>query len=481
MQPLIVQTVKADSMAALVAARDGCHDADLVELRLDDVRDLDVARALRGRQQPVVVTCRPTWEGGHFAGSERTRQAVLQQALELGAEYVDVEWRAGFEDLVRVHREHIVLSCHDFRGVPVDLEAQASAMRALGTALIKIAVMPSTLSELMVLERIARAGAAVVIGMGEVGQATRILAGRFGSRWTYAGPAVAPGQIPVRRLVEEFRFRRIDAATEVYGVVGNNVMHSLSPAMHNAAFAAVGRNAVYVPFLTSEFADFLAFADALDVQGASVTIPFKMAALGAAVEVDAMARAVGAANTLKRSARGWLATNTDVAGLVAPLEAVYPGSLSGVRVAVLGAGGAARAAVVGLQSRGAVITVHARRSEAGRTLARAFGVAVGPWPVPPGSWEVLVNCTPAGSAVSPDESPLPGGRFGGVVVYDLTYRSDAAGESPLIRDARLAGCVVLDGRPMLVAQAEQQFTWWTGAAPPRGVMAGALGPLHAAV
>ena len=461
-------------MADLLAARDACRHADLVELRLDGVGDLDVAGVLKARRHPVVVTCRPVWEGGRFDGPEESRKAVLERALELGAEYVDIEWRAGFEALVRSYADRVVLSAHDFSGVPKDLTERARAMRSLGTVLIKIAVMPAGLRDLAVLREIGTSGSAVVIGMGGVGLPSRILAARFGSRWSYAGHGAAPGQLPAARMVEEFRFRDVHATTAIYGVVGNNVMHSLSPAMHNAAFAAAGIDAVYVPLLASGFKDFLGFADAFAVQGASVTIPYKLDALKAASEADSRATSIGAANTLKRVSSGFAATNTDIDGFLAPLETVYPGSLTRARAAILGAGGSARAAVVGLLSRGAHVTIHARREAQARELAAAFDVGVGSWPVEADSWDLLVNCTPVGSAAARNDSPLPAGPFRGKTVYDLTYRSPEEGESPLLIDARKAGCLTIDGLPMLIAQAERQFEWWTGTQPPEGVMARAL-------
>jgi 3-dehydroquinate dehydratase/shikimate dehydrogenase len=465
MRPRICETVTGRSMAELLAARDACRDADLVELRLDGVTDLDVAGALEGRRHRVVVTCRPIWEGGRFDGPEEVRLGLLQQALSQGADYVDVEWRAGFDALIRSNRERVVLSFHDFNAIPADLADQARAMRALGTTLIKIAVMPSRLSDLIALRDIATGGPAVVIGMGAIGQPSRLLAAHFGSQWSYAGPGAAPGQLPASRMVEQFRFNDVHATTPVYGVVGNNVMHSLSPVMHNAAFTAAGIDAVYVPLLAADFTDFLAFADAFDVRGASVTIPFKRDALTAAVRADVVATSVG---------RGFVAGNTDVQGFLDPLDARFPLPLPGSRAAVLGAGGSARAAVVGLKERGAHVTVHARREGQAGELADSLGVAAGPWPIPAGSWDLLVNCTPAGSASAPDESPLPGGPFDGTMVYDLTYRPDGQGESPLVVAARRAGCWTLDGLPMLVAQAERQFERWMGRRPPPGVMAASI-------
>lgn len=470
---LLCETVTARSMAELIAKRDGARHADLVELRLDGILDLDVPGALRGRRRPVVVTCRPVWEGGRFDGSEEERRTVLRTALDLGADFVDIEWGAGLERMIRDNSARVIVSSHDFSGVPGDLPERTRAMRQTGAALIKVAVMPATLSDTLPLAAIGREGGAVVVGMGDAGVPTRLLASKFGSRWTYAGNGAAPGQIPADRMVEGFRFRDISASTALYGVVGTNAMHSWSPAMHNAAFAAAGIDAVYVPLRAADFADFLTFADALGISGASVTIPYKSDALDASADADELTRTVGAANTLRRRPDAtWEATNTDVVGFLAPLETMSRESLRGCRVAVLGAGGAARAVVVALLSRGARVTLHARREEAASRVATSLGVETGPWPPAPGAWDLLVNTTPLGGAGSRNDSPLPGGPFGGRFVYDLTY---GTGESRLVREARAAGRLALDGLPMLVAQAERQFEWWTGERPKEGVMRAALG------
>jgi len=473
----LCETVTGDSMAQLLTARDGATLGDLLELRLDGVGNLDVAAALNGRRVPAIVTCRPTWEGGRFEGSEQSRAAILMRALELGAEFVDVEWRAlsqsslgGFEDILKRDRSRLVVSSHDFDGVPADLEDRARAMRSIGARAIKVAAMAVRLTDTLVLRRIAQDGGAIVIGMGDAGVPSRLLAARYGSEWTYAGHGVAPGQVPAPRMLNDFRFHRVSASTRIFGVVSTNAMHSFSPVMHNAAFEAGSVDAVYVPLPTSDFDDFLAYASALGIEGASVTIPFKRRALQAAARSDDLTQAVGAANTLRRCGSDWEARNTDVDGFLAPLESAYGAPLLGARASVLGAGGASRAAVVALVRSGADVTVHARRTEQARELT-ALGAEVGPWPPTPGSWDLLVNGTPLGGVGQREESPVPVEGLTGQLVYDLTY---GPGESVLIRDARKAGCNTLDGLPMLVAQAERQFEWWTGQRPKTGVMADAV-------
>jgi 3-dehydroquinate dehydratase/shikimate dehydrogenase len=473
---LLCETVTGLTMAELVRARDEATHGDMVELRLDGVNDLDVAGALQGRRVPAVVTCRPTWEGGRFDGSEEERARILARALEAGGEYVDVEWRAtqssgDFMSIVRRDPVRVVVSSHDFDRVPSDLDDRVRAMRGVGAGSIKMAVTVSRLTETVALKEIGAVGDAVVIGMGEAGVPSRLLAAHYGSKWTYAGHGVAPGQIPAETMADDFHFFRVGPETRIFGVVSTNAMHSLSPVMHNAAFEEAGIDAVYVPLRACDFDDFLSYAASMGIEGASITIPFKLDALRAATPVDRVTQAVGAANTLRRAGNGWQATNTDVDGFLAPLDAVFGTRLRNARAAVLGAGGSARAVVAALRSRGVIVTVHARRSEQARQLAQELDAVTGEWPAPAGSWDVLVNCTPLGGAGKRDESPLPCELVAGPLVYDLTY---GPGPSRLLRDAKAAGALTIDGLPMLIAQAERQFEWWTGQKPGPGVMANAV-------
>lgn len=461
-------TVTAPTMAELRARRDQVSSADLVELRVDTVRDPSAAGALNGRRLPVIFTCRPSWEGGGFHGSEEERRRLLIEASRLGADYIDVEWKAGFTDLVEARGGRgVVVSQHDFAGVPDDLGDRAAAMRATGAEIVKLAVTARRLTDCLPLLPIGRAAPerTVVIAMGEAGIVTRVAASRFGSCWSYAGDGAAPGQIPAATLETEFAFSRVTSSTPLYGVVGRPVMHSMSPAMHNAAFRAARLDAVYVPLAAADFGDFMTFADALGLAGASVTAPFKLAAFERVATHDAMSARVQSVNTLKRAAEGWAGWNTDVAGFLAPLQAID--TIDGVRATVLGAGGAARAVAVGLASAGARVAIAARRRDRAEIVACLAGATCVDWPPAPGSWDLLVNTTPCGTAPDVSGSPLPGGPFTGRTVYDLVYNPP---ETRLLGEARAAGCRTIGGLAMLVAQAERQFECWTGQRPAAGVM-----------
>jgi 3-dehydroquinate dehydratase/shikimate dehydrogenase len=309
------------------------------------------------------------------------------------------------------------------------------------------------------------AEAVALVAMGDAGIASRVLASRFGSCWTYAGDGVAPGQISASRLRDEFSFRTIGGSTALYGVVGRPVMHSVSPAMHNAAFRATGMDAIYLPLAAADFEDFLAFADAMALAGASVTAPFKVDAFDHAAESDPVARRIQSVNTLRRTAGRLTACNTDVAGFLAPLQAVA--KLQGRRATILGAGGAARAVAEALHSAGAQVAIAARRREAAAQMAALTGASIAEWPPAADSWDVLVNATPIGTSPATADTPLPNGPLTGELVYDLVYNPP---DTQLLKDARAAGCRTIGGLDMLVAQAQRQFEWWTGAKPSERVM-----------
>jgi 3-dehydroquinate dehydratase/shikimate dehydrogenase len=467
-KPLLCVTVTAATTAELCQRRDAVPVADLIELRIDSVSDPSAAGALAGRRRPVIVTCRPTWEGGRFAGSEEERRRILADALSLGAEYVDVEFRANFDDLIAQDGgRRIVLSSHDYQGVPGDLGARAHAMRSTGAEVVKIAATMTCLSDCIPLLDLGAQGHAglVLLGMGDYGLATRVLAGRFGSAWTYAGSLREIGQLTAPSLLEDFHFRSLTDSTAVYGVTGGSVSHSVSPPMHNAAFRAAGIDAVYLPLPATSAADFHAFGRAIGLSGASVTIPLKVSLLDYVDEVSAVARRIGAINTIRVAAGRWVGGNTDASGFLEPLQERV--SLAGVRASVLGAGGGARAVVVALASSGCEVRLHARKREQAEEIAALTPVEIGPWPPEPGSWDLLINCTPIGMYPHVDETPIAADALTGLHVYDLVYNPS---NTRLLRDAAAMGCQTIGGLEMLVAQAREQFQWWTGSTPRTGVM-----------
>ena len=468
MNAKLCATVTGATTDALRQARDAATDADMVELRLDYADEVDIGGLLSDRRVPVIVTCRPTWAGGQFSGSEEERGRLLTLALTQGAEFIDVEWGSDCAALIDRHGgRRVVLSDHNFEGVPDDLEQRYRSMRATGAQVVKLAARVRRLSELIQLRDLASGSQRhecehVVIGMGPAGLPSRLLPDHFGSAWTYGGTGtpVAPGQLDVCQMLEEFQIRRAAIGTELFGVLGSPLGHSLSPVMHNAGFAETGRNAVYIPLDAADVDDFQSFADAFDLRGASVTAPFKEAVMTGRVHTDEVGQRVGAVNTLRRAGPGWEGTNTDVAGFLDPLRSRL--ELNGRRVTILGAGGAARGVAVALSSVGAEVTVSARQAASAEAVASLVGGGTSAFPPAGGSWDLLVNTTPLGTYPNVNGTPVSGAELDGTLVYDLVYNPPV---TRLLSDAAAAGCKVVGGLGMLVAQAERQFAWWTGQPP----------------
>jgi 3-dehydroquinate dehydratase / shikimate dehydrogenase len=473
----ICVTVTGRTMGELRRARDAASGADIVEVRLDGVDRPDAAGAIEGRLRPVIVTCRPRWEGGAFDGSETERRQIISQAIAAGAEFVDVELRSEFvADIVRMRRGRgVIASTHIYGAAPKDVAERVRCLRSTGAEVVKFATDVSSLTETLPLYELgagtdARAEGQdhVLIAMGPHGTHTRVLSARLKNRWTYCGDGVAPGQIPAARMLSEFHFKRIRADTDLYAVVGSPIAHSLSPAMHNAGFAQAGLNAAYVALDARDAKDFVSFAHAMNLRGASITAPLKVSLMTEMDELEPLAKEVGAVNTLAVRGGRWIGANTDVAGFLAPLKGRM--TLRGTRAAILGAGGAARAVAVALQREGADVRVCARRLDEATNVAALVGVRAGTFPPAAGSWDVLVNATSCGSRAG-DSSVMAGARLDGEIVFDLVY---APGETPLLEQAQASGCWTIGGIDMLIAQAERQFEIWTGAAPPAGLFRAAI-------
>lgn len=470
----LVATLADLSVEHLAAARDAAlREADLVEFRLDLLPRVEWRELLGDAAPRAIVTLRPVREGGRDQGDDAARDVRLREALAAGVAYVDVEWDATFGDaLIAEFPGRVVLSRHDFQGMPSDLPRLVRELTARHPAVVKVAVTPQRLADQLVFtDAIAAAQGrpTVLIAMGASGLPSRLLPERFGSCWTYGGAAVAPGQVRPDVMRGRYRVGRHTAATQLFGVAGRPLGHSWSPTLHNAALQALDVDGVYLPFEAHDIDDLLTTAAALGVRGLSVTAPFKLDALARATRADDLATRLGAANTLTWTPEGWVASNTDVEGFLRPLRGRLP--LAGARVAVLGAGGAARAVVAGLAAAGARVAVHARRAEQAEALT-PLGATTGEWPPAPGSWDLLVNTTPVGTAPRVDDTPLPAHLLtGGRLVYDLVYNP---GHTRLLRDAAAAGCETLGGLEMLIAQAAVQLATWLRVDPPIDVMRAAI-------
>ena len=435
----------------------------------------------------VVATCRCKDNGGRFDGSATAELDILLKAAEAGFQIVDLEIESieklpkNTMDRLREAGAAVIISWHDFHATK-DLDAIYHRIEPFAADYIKLVPTARNLSDNLTLmhfmERMEDQSNANIVGicMGEPGIISRILGLRAGSAFTFAaanaGEETAAGQITARTLIETYRIDQVDAATKVYGVAGNPIRSSLSPLMMNTAFRRETVNAVYLALQTSKADDLFKLVKEIPLQGLSVTMPLKQDVIPLLERTDALSAKIGAVNTISRMADGkYYGFNTDVAGIVGPLERRL--SLKGAKVLVLGAGGAARAAVFGCRDKGADVWILNRTPESAQKLARQAGAkTIRREAVAKTGFDVIINATPvgmagAGTAKHPLEPILGPEDLTARIVFDLVYNPI---ETPLLRMARQKGIAVISGVEMFVQQGARQFEIWTGKPAPEEEM-----------
>ena len=429
----------------------------------------------------AIATCRRSPEGGRFAGKLADELDILVKAAQAGFQLVDLSLESAEAlrkpDLQKLREAGaaIVLSHHDFN-VTKDLDGVLERALPFEPDFIKIVPTAKCLADNITLIRFLERNADIVnligICMGDAGIISRVLGVRAGSAFTFAaaseGDETAPGQIAARTLLETYRIDQVDAATKIYGVAGNPVSHSLSPVMLNAAFRRETLNAVYLALQTAKIQDLLKLVQEIPLQGLSVTMPLKQEILPHLERTDPLTTKIGACNTVLRAPDGKLyGFNTDVAGIVTPLEKRLT-SLRGVKALVLGAGGAARAAVFGMREKGADVFILNRTVETAQKLARQSGSKViKREALPKTEFDVVVNATSVGMAGHKAVSPLTADELKARLVFDLVYNPL---ETPLLRLARQKSIPIITGLEMFVQQGARQFEIWTGRPAPEEEM-----------
>jgi 3-dehydroquinate dehydratase/shikimate dehydrogenase len=419
----------------------------------------------------IIGTCRRAVNGGKFRGSIASQVEVLVKAANTGCHLVDLELESADHlkpaDFVRLRRSaNLILSFHDFRGTK-KLDETFAKMQKHPADFFKVVGTANSLNDnvtlMKFLERHSHAHSLVGICMGEQGIISRVLGVRAGSQFTFAaaspGEETAPGQIAARTLRETYRIEQVDAATRVFGVVGDPVAHSLSPVMLNTAFRRENVNGVYLALHAKKLDDLMACVRDIPINGLSVTMPYKEEILKHLDKTDPLTEKIGACNTVVRSQDGKLyGFNTDVAGVVRPLEMRM--RLPGLKVLVLGAGGSARAAAFGLKERGAEVYILNRTPGPAQTLAKqARAKAINRSLLKKLAFDVLINATPVGMEGNRDPLPLTEQEFQAKYFFDMVY---TPAETKMVRLARSKGIHVILGSEMFVQQGARQFEIWTG-------------------
>ena len=484
--------------------------ADVIELRIDTYDDIDaVGSLIRHAGVPCILTRRPVWEGGESEDADADRVRFLDECAVATARHTDLELATyrKFPDAIANERCKLILSLHDFKGRPERLYNVVEELNATRSDVNKIVWAARTLRDnIEAFELLLhKQKPTIALCIGEAGLISRVLAKKFGAFLTFASlddsSGTAAGQVPVADMKRLYRWDAIGPSTKVYGVVGSPVAHSMSPAIHNAAFDRVGYDGVYLPLLVNPgyesfkafMESFLAFAP-LDLAGLSVTIPHKENALRylkeRGADVEELAERIGAVNTIlidrdddAQSSPRLRGVNTDYAAILDTITSALGSTrddLAGKRVAVIGAGGTGRTAVAALAHYGATVVVYNRTKERADELAREFDGKRGK--VVSGRMEklcdscchVFVNTTSVGMHPNIDASPL-GDRLPefepGTLVFDTIYNPI---ETKLLRDAKAAGAKTVGGIEMFVRQAVKQFEAWTDKPAPVDVMRGVV-------
>ncbi|CAN1854028.1 Bifunctional 3-dehydroquinate dehydratase/shikimate dehydrogenase, chloroplastic [Linum perenne] len=498
---LICVPIMADSVDEMLVKSGQAKSAgaDLVEIRLDSLSSFveprrDLASIIDGSPLPTLCTYRPSWEGGQYEGDENERLDVLKLAMELGADYIDVELQVAGDFIESLNGNRptkckIIVSSHNYENTPSvdDLGNLVARIQSTGADIVKIATTALDITDVARMFRITVHSQVPIIGlvMGERGLISRVLCAKFGGYLTFgtleSGVVSAPGQPLLKDLLDLYNFRQIQADTKVFGIIGKPVGHSKSPVLYNEAFRSLGFNGVYVHLLVDDLESFLKTYASPDFAGFSCTIPHKEAAVKCCDEVDPVAKSIGAVNCIvRRESDGKLfGFNTDYVGAISAIEdglrASQNGSslsgspLAGKLFVVIGAGGAGKALAYGAKEKGAKIVIANRTYDRAKELADTIGgEAISLADLEnfhPESGMILANTTSIGMQPKVDETPIPKHALRHyALVFDAVYTPKI---TRMLREAQECGATIVSGDEMFIGQAYDQFERFTGLPAPK--------------
>ncbi len=449
--------------------------AELVELRLDHIGgSVNLSRLLDKRPGPAVVSVRRREDGGRWMKSEEERLMLLRSVIATGVEYIDIEEDIA-DQIPRYGNTKRIISYHNMEETPEHLEQLHQSMAEKDPDIIKIATTANSFSDNGRMLTLCKNAHVPTIGicMGDIGVITRILANRVGSPFTYAaftsGKPLAPGQLDWREMTDLYHCDTIDADTEFFGVIADPVAHSYSPLIHNRAFADQKLNARYLPLrvASDDLQNFMMHCRSMGINGVSVTIPHKEAAIDYCSQAESSATGIGAVNTMVFHGEDTLGYNTDYRAAMDCIQEAFGlgkaerKSMGDKRVMVLGAGGVSRAIAWGLRQRNAEVMISSRNHGRAQALASELGCQAVEWDLrhhP--KVQLLVNGTPVGMHPDVDNTPYNATSLNEyMTVFDTVYNPES---TLLIKHARLAKCNIVTGVDMFVRQAAYQFKIFTG-------------------
>ena len=462
---------------------------DIVELRVDclDRAEQFLVRSFPEKAGlPCLLTMRRKSDGGYFADGEGVRLVMIAKALSYASSdasanfaYIDLEddfHMTAIEEACRTFGTRIIRSHFYLDGMPEDLDEAWVSLSQEEDEIPKLSVWPkgsADLARLVTWSDTLPKRDRLIIGMGEYGFASRILASRMGSLFTYTSvgsdniPIAAPGQTTPEIFSDIYRGRETGPASTLYALLGGkSILHSLSPGLHNSAFRGVGKDALLVPMPSENIGDALQTMKNFGAIGAAITVPLKEAVLPFLSFKSTDVQRIGACNTIFWRDGGWAGYNTDADGFErSALEFLDRVDFKGMKVTLVGAGGAAKSVALSLFRKGAQCVILNRTISTAKALARKYGFAWGflddrSIDIVTQYSDLIVQATTVGMDGGIPGDPLAFYEFNGSEkVFDLIYRPAT---TALLDRAAVAGCGVCNGHKMLRYQAAGQFRLWMG-------------------
>ena len=458
--------------------------ADVIEIRLDYIKNPDLTKLLSKKSKPIIVTARKSSEGGKLAINEKKRIELLKKAIELSADFVDIELSAGentIKELTKIKKNtQIIVSHHNFKETPSNLIETYNKIRQLSPDIIKIAAKANKIEDNLkiidvIIQALSDSQKIIAFCMGEKGALTRIMSPIWGSFLTFGsleqGKESAPGQLTADALKNIYRVNKLQNSVNIYGLIGNPVDKSKGYIIHNKAFEQLNLNSMYLNFLVDDLASFIKnFRNYFE--GLSITMPFKQEIIKHLDYLDPIAKKIKSVNTVIKKQDKLIGYNTDLTGAIKSIESKT--KLKGKNALMLGAGGAARAIAFGIVEKGGTLTIINRTAEKAKALAKELKCKAAPLSELKNqkNVDIIINATSIGMHPKIDETPIKKEILKKItsktaIVFDTIYNPK---KTKLLKDSETLNLITISGIDMFINQAAEQFKLFTGKEMPVNVV-----------
>jgi 3-dehydroquinate dehydratase/shikimate dehydrogenase len=438
--------------------------ADIIELRLDYIHNPDLKKLIEAAKKSVIVTNRRKEDNGRFKGTEKERLSLLKEAIELGADYIDIEIDANHKEITSNKKNSkIIVSYHNFKETPDNIKDISTKLNSTDADIIKIATTANKLTDNLKIIKLIKNSKKPIIAlcMGPLGEISRILSTIYGSYLTFAslekGKESALGQIPAETLKNIYRINNIKPGFKIYGIIGNPISESKGYIIHNALFKKEKLNNIYVRFEVNNLDEFMKNFSSL-LSGFSVTMPHKQKITAYLDKIDPVAKKIGAVNTVTNKNGKLTGYNTDITGAIKAIKEKT--EIKNKNTTIIGAGGAARAIALGILEKGGKLTIINRTAEKAEKLSKELNCSSRQLKdLKNIKTDILINTTSVGMHPNTNQTPVETKYIKDIVVFDAIYNPK---KTKLLKEAGKNNCKIISGIEMFINQAADQFKIWTG-------------------